>query len=61
MMQVRHVIYVAINVVNMSKCILRLSWHNYWLIIVSRTHILIITNLNANADIKRIYEHEIRY
>ena len=49
MLQVRHVIYVAIHVVNTSKCILRLSWHDYWLIVVSRTHILIITDLNTNV------------
>ena len=30
-------------------------------IIVSRTHILIIMDLNTNADIERTYEHDIRY
>ena len=61
MTQVRHVIYVAIHVVNTNRCILEISWHDYWLIIVSRTHILIITDLHTKRDIERTYEHEITY
>ena len=61
MTQVRHIIYMDIHVVNTSKCILEISWHDYWLIVVSRTHILIITDLNTKRGIKRTYEHEITY
>jgi hypothetical protein len=56
-----HVNYVAYLRHDTSKCFLEISWHDYWLIVVSRTHILIITDLNTKRGIKCTYEHEITY